>query len=53
MSRWIKKGVLHLDQKKFGGGKDRKGGERKERKKEKEVQFSTGIPAFEQREFDG
>ena len=26
--------------------------ERKERKKKKEVQFSTGIPAFEQREFD-
>ena len=37
MSSWIKKGVLHLDQKEFGGGKDRNGGERNERKKEKEV----------------
>ena len=53
VSSWIKKGVLHLDQKEFGGGKDNKKGERKERKKEKEVQFSTSIPAFEQQEFDG
>ena len=30
MLRWIKKGVLHLDQKEFGGGKDRKNGEREE-----------------------
>ena len=53
MLSWIKKGVLHLDQKEFGGEKDnKKEGERKERKKGKEVQFSTGIPAFEQREFD-
>ena len=53
VSRWIKKYVLRLDQKDFDGGKDRKKGERKERKNEKEVQFSTGIPMFEQREFDG
>ena len=30
MLSWIKKGVLHLDQKEFGGGKDRKNGEREE-----------------------
>ena len=40
-----------LDQKEFGGGKDRKKRRKKgkERKNEKEVQFYfTGIPAFEQ-----
>ena len=39
VSRWIKKGVLRLDQKEFSGGKDGKKCERKEKKKEKKVQF--------------
>ena len=52
MSSRIKRGVLHLDQKEFGGRNNRKKGERKERKKKKKVQFSTGIPAFEQQEFN-
>ena len=46
MSSRIKKGVLHLDQKEFGGGKDRNKGERKERIKDKEVHFSTCIPSL-------
>ena len=36
VSRWIKKGVLRLDQKKFGGGKDKKKRRKKRRKKGKE-----------------
>ena len=32
MLRWIKKGLLHLDQKELDGGKDRKNGERGERR---------------------
>ena len=36
MSRWIKKGVLHLDQKKFDGGRKRKEREKIERKERKD-----------------
>ena len=35
VSRWIKKGVLHLDQKEFGGRKDRKKIKKRERKRER------------------
>ena len=53
----IEKGVLHLDQtslvEKERKEREKKKERKKERKKEKEVQFSTGIPAFKQREFDG
>ena len=36
VSRWIKKGVLHLDQKEFDGGRRRKMRENVERKERKE-----------------
>ena len=35
VSRWIKKGVLHLDQKEFSGRKDRKKIKKRERKRER------------------
>ena len=46
----IEKSVLHLDQT-SSVEKERKE-RKKERKNEKEVQFSIGIPAFKQREFN-
>ena len=52
----IEKGVLHLEQtisvEKERNEREEKKERKKERKKENGVQFSTGILAFEQREFD-
>ena len=42
MSSWIKKGVLRLDQKEFGGGRIRKGKERIERRERKEKEKGKG-----------
>ena len=46
VSRWIKKGVLHLDQKEFGGGRRRKMREKIERRERKERKMKRkGGPA--------
>ena len=57
VSRWIKKGVLHLDQKEFGGGRMRKRREKIERierkEKEKGVERRSNFywsPVFEQQD---
>ena len=42
MSSWIKRGVLHLDQKEFGRGRMRKGREKIERRERKEKEKGRG-----------
>ena len=42
LSSWIKKGVLHVDQKEFGGGRRRKMREKIERRERKEKEKGRG-----------